>query len=222
MRTIIFTFTVIVILISAVLLLAGGRTEKTDEPAKPTTTGSEKMSDGNTRLATFGGGCFWCVEAVFQLIDGVESAVSGYGGGEIDNPTYEQVCSGRSGHAEIVQITFDPAKASYIELLDAFFSSHDPTTLNRQGNDKGTQYRSVIYYHDDGQKAAAAAKVRELEADGVFDDPIVTEISPAGKFYSAEKYHQDYYALNPSQPYCQLVVRPKVEKFKKKLAEAKK
>jgi peptide-methionine (S)-S-oxide reductase len=132
------------------------------------------------------------------------------------------VCSGRSGHAEIVQITFDPAKASYIELLDAFFSSHDPTTLNRQGNDKGTQYRSVIYYHDDGQKAAAATKVRELEADGVFDDPIVTEISPAGEFYSAEKYHQDYYALNPRQPYCQLVVRPKVEKFKKKLAEAKK
>ncbi len=220
MRAIIVTFTVMVI--SAVLSLADGRTEKTDEPAKPTTTGAEKMSDGNTRLATFGGGCFWCVEAVFQLIDGVESAVSGYGGGETDNPTYEQVCSGRSGHAEIVQITFDPAKASYIELLDAFFSSHDPTTLNRQGNDKGTQYRSVIYYHDDGQKAAAATKVRELEADGVFDDPIVTEISPAGEFYSAEKYHQDYYALNPRQPYCQLVVRPKVEKFKKKLAEAKK
>ncbi len=220
MRAIIVTFTVMVI--SAVLSLADGRTEKTDEPAKPTTTGAEKMSDGNTRLATFGGGCFWCVEAVFQLIDGVESAVSGYGGGETDNPTYEQVCSGRSGHAEIVQITFDPAKASYIELLDAFFSSHDPTTLNRQGNDKGTQYRSVIYYHDDGQKAAAATKVRELEADGVFDDPIVTEISPAGEFYSAEKYHQDYYALNPRQPYCQLVVRPKVEKFKKKLAEAEK
>jgi peptide-methionine (S)-S-oxide reductase len=220
MRTIIFTFTVI--LISAVLLLAGGSTEKTDEPTKPTTTGAGKMSDGNTRLATFGGGCFWCVEAVFQLIDGVESAVSGYGGGETDNPKYEQVCSGRSGHAEIVQITFDPAKASYIELLDTFFSSHDPTTLNRQGNDKGTQYRSVIYYHDDQQKAAAETKVRGLEADGVFDDPIVTEISPAGKFYSAEKYHQDYYALNPRQPYCQLVVRPKVEKFKKKLAEAKK
>ena len=180
------------------------------------------MSDDNTRIATFGGGCFWCVEAVFQLIDGVESAVSGYGGGKVDNPTYEQVCSGRSGHAEIVQIAFDPAKTNYIELLDAFFSSHDPTTLNRQGNDTGTQYRSVIYYHDDGQKAAAEAKVRQLEADNVFDDPIVTEISPAGKFYSAEKYHQNYYAQNPGQPYCQLVVRPKVEKFKKKLAEAKK
>src|SRR5688500_16044584 len=169
--------------------------------------------------ATLGGGCFWCLEAVYTELRGVDRVVSGYAGGHVDNPTYEQVCSGTTGHAEVVQITFDPSVISYGDLLDVFFAVHDPTTLNRQGADVGTQYRSVIYYHDDAQKAEAERKVAELGASGQFDDPIVTELAPAPEFYVAEPYHQDYFRKNPGQGYCRAVVAPKVAKARKAFFE---
>lgn len=162
--------------------------------------------------ATLGGGCFWCIEAVFKELQGVYSATSGYSGGATQNPAYAEVCSGTTGHAEVVQVRFDPEVISYRDVLDVFFHVHDPTTLNRQGNDAGTQYRSVVYFHDDAQKQLAEELKAELQED--FDDPIVTEISPAETFYAAEDYHQDYYANNPSKPYCQIVISPKVKKFK--------
>ena len=165
--------------------------------------------------ATFGAGCFWCVEAVFQELEGVTSVASGYSGGGISNPTYKEVCSGLTGHAEVIQITYDPSKVSYKDLLEVFWQVHDPTTKDRQGNDVGSQYRSVIYYHSEEQKNLAEKYKKELEASGAFDKPIVTEISPFTKFYKAENYHQNYYKSNTSQPYCSMVVRPKVEKFKK-------
>jgi peptide-methionine (S)-S-oxide reductase len=168
---------------------------------------------------TFGSGCFWCTEAVFQSLEGVYSAVSGYMGGQTDNPTYKEVCSGTTGHAEVVQVTYDPAVITYEELLEAFWSSHDPTTLNRQGNDVGTQYRSVIFYHSQEQKDAAVAIKADLISRRVFDRVIVTEISPAAIFYPAENYHQEYYELNGSEPYCQFVIRPKLEKFKKAFSD---
>lgn len=170
----------------------------------------------NIETATFGNGCFWCTEAIFQDLEGVESAVSGYSGGQVENPTYEQVCSGKTGHAEVLQIKYDPAKISYEELLKVFWETHDPTTLNRQGNDVGTQYRSAIFYHDDKQKELAEKYKAQLAASGTWKDPIVTEIVPFEKFYSAEKYHQNYYKENPNQGYCSFVVRPKVEKFQAK------
>lgn len=171
-----------------------------------------------TELATFGSGCFWCTEAVFQNVRGVWSVVSGYAGGSMDHPTYEQVSSGNSGHAEVVQIEFDPIVVSFEQLLEIFFLTHNPTTLNRQGNDIGTQYRSVIFTHSEQQKNAAERVKSRLESEHVFDDPIVTEIVPFGKFFKAEDYHQDYFANNPDQPYCQAVINPKLAKLRQKFA----
>lgn len=162
--------------------------------------------------ATFGGGCFWCVEAVFERVDGVASAVSGYAGGTAVNPTYEQVCTGNTGHAEVVEITFDPKKVTYEELLNIFWNAHDPTTLNRQGADVGTQYRSVIYTHSEEQQLVAERSKQEAQKD--FEDPIVTEITPAGAFYKAEQYHQDYFDNNPNAAYCTFVIAPKLKKLK--------
>jgi len=170
-------------------------------------------------IATLAGGCFWCLEAVFDDLRGVESVESGYMGGEIANPTYEDVCSGRTGHAEVVQVSFDPEAASFREILEVFFVIHDPTTLNRQGNDVGTQYRSAIFYHSTGQKDTAEEVIANLESAKIYDDPIVTEIVPASKFYVAENYHQEYFRRNPAQPYCAYVVRPKVAKFRKHFLE---
>jgi peptide-methionine (S)-S-oxide reductase len=166
-------------------------------------------------VATLGGGCFWCLEAVFDDLKGVISVESGYMGGKNPNPTYEQVCGGRSGHAEVVQISFDPAVVPFKEILEVFFVIHDPTTLNRQGNDSGTQYRSAIFYHSPGQKAAAEQVMANLGAAGLWRDPIVTEVTPATVFYIAEDYHQEYFARNPGAGYCQFVVAPKVAKFRK-------
>lgn len=171
-----------------------------------------KMSD--YKLATFGAGCFWCVEAVFQRLEGVYKVESGYSGGKVVNPSYEQVCSGTTGHAEVTQITYDPDVITFIELLEVFWKTHDPTTLNRQGADKGTQYRSVIFYHDDNQKELAEKYKIELDKSAAFNDPIVTEISEFDKFYKAEDYHQNYYNNNSNQGYCQYVIVPKLEKFK--------
>ena len=167
-------------------------------------------------VATFGTGCFWCTEAVFQDIKGVYTAVSGYSGGHVKNPTYKAVCDGTTGHAECIKITFDPAEVSYAKLLEVFFMVHDPTQLNRQGNDVGTQYRSVIFYHSDEQKNLAMSAKEALEREKAFDKPIVTQIVPAETFYPAEDYHQEYYNNNGnSNPYCTMVVKPKVDKFKK-------
>ncbi len=169
--------------------------------------------------AILGGGCFWCVEAAIQQLQGVESVRSGYMGGRIANPTYQQVCSGRSGHVEVAEITFDPKVLSYSDLLHVFFTLHDPTTLNRQGNDVGEQYRSVIFYRDDAQKKTAEEVIGELTRDRVFDKPIVTAVEPASTFYVAEDYHQDYFANNSNQPYCMFVVAPKVKKIREKYAQ---
>jgi peptide-methionine (S)-S-oxide reductase len=166
-------------------------------------------------VATLAGGCFWCLEAVYLDLRGVEKVVSGYAGGHVPNPTYREVCSGLTGHAEVVQVAFDPAVVSYRELLQVFFTIHDPTTLNRQGADVGTQYRSAIFYHDDAQKATAEAVMAEVTAEKIWPNPLVTQLEPLAKFYPAEEYHQDYFARNPSQPYCQVVVAPKVSKFRK-------
>ena len=173
------------------------------------------MADTGREVATLGGGCFWCTEAVFVDLRGVERVVSGYMGGPLPNPSYEQVCSGRTGHAEVVQVTFDPAEISFREILEIFFTTHDPTTLNRQGGDEGTQYRSVVFYHGDEQRRVAEEVIRELTERRLYDDPIVTEVSPASEFYPAESYHQNYYARNPYQGYCQVVIAPKVSKFRK-------
>jgi peptide-methionine (S)-S-oxide reductase len=164
--------------------------------------------------ATFGGGCFWCTEAIFEQLVGVASVVSGYSGGTAANPTYELVCSGESGHAEVVQITHDPKVISYAALLEVFWKTHDPTTLNRQGHDVGTQYRSVIFYHDESQRKLAEDYKQKLDASGAFGRPIVTQIVPYETFYPAEDYHQDYYRNNPEQGYCSYVIGPKLEKFR--------
>jgi peptide-methionine (S)-S-oxide reductase len=176
-------------------------------------------STNHTELATLGGGCFWCTEAVFQMLPGVKSVSSGYAGGTKENPAYKEVCAGNTGHAEVIQIEYDPKVVSYEKLLETFWEAHDPTTLNRQGNDSGTQYRSIILYSSEAQKLAAEKS--KAEAQKALGKPIVTEIVPLTKFYKAEDYHQDYYRDNPNQPYCRVVIRPKVEKFEKKLKEAK-
>jgi peptide-methionine (S)-S-oxide reductase len=168
-----------------------------------------------SQTATFGAGCFWCTEAVFLNVRGVTKVVSGYAGGQVKNPTYREICSGLTGHAEVTQITFDPQQVSFEELLEVFWNTHDPTTLNKQGADEGTQYRSVVFYHNDAQKQAAEEYKEQLEASHVYKSPVVTEISPLTNYYPAEGYHQNYFELNPNQSYCQYVVRPKVEKFKK-------
>lgn len=176
-------------------------------------------SDTSLQMATFGAGCFWCVEAVYLSLNGVTKVESGYSGGTVKNPSYKEVCTGRTGHAEVCQVTFDPKVISYATLLEAFFEAHDPTTLNRQGGDVGTQYRSVIYYHNDEQKRLAELAIKAAGESGNWKDPIVTELSPFDVFYKAEDYHQDYFALNGEQPYCRMVVAPKVEKFKKKFKD---
>jgi peptide-methionine (S)-S-oxide reductase len=173
----------------------------------------------NLQTAVFAGGCFWCIEAVFARLQGVQSAESGYMGGTASKPTYQQVCSGGTGHAEVVRVTFDPAQISYSDLLEVFFSVHDPTTMNRQGNDVGTQYRSAIFYASDEQRREAEKAIADLNAGHTWPDPIVTKVEPATEFFIAEKYHQDYYANNSSQPYCQLIIAPKLKKFQKKFAE---
>jgi peptide-methionine (S)-S-oxide reductase len=178
------------------------------------------MNPNTTELATFGGGCFWCMEAVFERLPGVKSVTSGFAGGHTANPTYPQVCTGTTGHAEVTQIEFDPAKISYEKLLEVFWQAHDPTTLNQQGADEGTQYRSVILYHGEAQKLAAEKS--KLEAQKKHKDPIVTEIVPFTKFYPAEGYHQEYYDNNSSAPYCQMVIAPKLEKLEKEKVIEKK
>lgn len=173
-------------------------------------------NDASTEIATLGGGCFWCVEGCYLLAPGVTKVVSGYMGGKVENPTYEQVCRGTTGAAEVVQVTFDPTQITYSDIVDLFWNAHDPTQLNRQGNDIGTQYRSIIFTHSEAQHELAVAS--RAAAQKAFSAPIVTEIVPAAKFTPAEEYHQDYFKRNPNQPYCQFVVRPKVEKFKKALS----
>ena len=168
--------------------------------------------------ATLGAGCFWCVEAVFQQLKGVEKVESGYSGGHVKDPSYREVCSGNTGHAEVCQVHFDPNEISFEEILEVFWTTHDPTTLNRQGNDVGTQYRSAIFYHDEKQKEIAERSVKEV-AGQIWDDPIVTEISPLTNYYPAEEYHQNYWFQNGNQPYCRIVINPKVEKFRKKFAD---
>lgn len=173
----------------------------------------------NLEVATLGGGCFWCLEAVYGELQGVEQVVSGYAGGHIKNPTYREVCSGATGHAEVVQISFDPSVISYRDLLRIFFTIHDPTTLNRQGADVGTQYRSIILYHNEVQKQTALEVMQEVTQQGMWPNPIVTELKPFDVFYPAEEYHQRYFARNPWQPYCQVVIAPKVAKFRKQFFE---
>jgi peptide-methionine (S)-S-oxide reductase len=200
----------LVVASGTVLYLRGGSTTVNEAPVpfqdQPETAGLEQ--------ATFGSGCFWCTEAVFQQLRGVHKVVSGYSGGGTKNPTYDDICSGETGHAEVVQITFDPRELSYVELLEAFWKSHDPTTLNRQGNDVGTQYRSVVFYHGDEQRTLAEQYKVKLDASGAFSGGIVTAIEPLRDFYPAELYHQNYYQDNPRQGYCEFVIRPKLDKFR--------
>jgi peptide-methionine (S)-S-oxide reductase len=170
-------------------------------------------------VATLGGGCFWCLEPLFDSLQGVQSVESGYSGGRVENPSYRQVCTGTTGHAEVVQVTYDPAAISYRDLLEVFFSAHDPTTQDRQGNDVGPQYRSAIFFHSPEQEQVARAAIAELQSSGDFPAPIVTEVVPFEKFYVAEDYHQEYYDRNPAQPYCRVVIAPKVAKFRKSWAE---
>jgi peptide-methionine (S)-S-oxide reductase len=171
--------------------------------------------DSSIATATFGAGCFWCVEAFFQRLEGVHTVKSGYSGGSVKNPSYREVCNGTTGHAEVIQITYDPKKISFDELLEVFWKTHDPTTMNRQGNDVGTQYRSAVFYHNEEQKQKAEKYKAELNAAKVYPNPIVTEITPFKEFYVAEAYHQNYYNLNSSESYCQYVIQPKLEKFEK-------
>ena len=174
---------------------------------------------GEREVATLGGGCFWCLDSIYRQLKGVESVVSGYAGGTRPNPSYREVCGGSTGHAEVVQITYDPSQISYRDLLDVFFTIHDPTTQDRQGGDVGPQYRSIILTHSDEQARIARETIADVTAEGVWDDPIVTQIEPLTTFYPAESYHQDYFANNPNQPYCQVVIAPKVAKFRRKYLE---
>ncbi|MCU0344287.1 MAG: peptide-methionine (S)-S-oxide reductase MsrA [Ignavibacterium sp.] len=199
---------------SLIVILAIGCNETKSEIKQKS---NATMNNQNTHLeiATFGSGCFWCTEAIFERVNGVSAAVSGYSGGEVENPTYKEVCDGTTGHAECTKITFDPSVVSYDELLEIFWKTHDPTTLNRQGNDVGTQYRSVIFYHSDEQKQKAEYYKNKLTVEKIWEKPIVTEITKFEKFYPAEDYHQEYYDNNPNQGYCAYVITPKVEKFEK-------
>jgi len=180
---------------------------------------NKTMKDTGSKTVVFAGGCFWCTEAMFNELKGVQKVVSGYSGGHVANPTYEQVCTGRTGHAECTQITYDPTKITFAELLEVFWMTHDPTTLNRQGADSGTQYRSAIFYNDEDQRQEAIAYKAKLEKEKIWSDPIVTEITKFEKFYPAENYHQLYYQNNPNQGYCRIVITPKIEKFKKIFAD---
>jgi peptide-methionine (S)-S-oxide reductase len=187
------------------------RKEPAGPPVGPTPAGHEQ--------ATLGGGCFWCTEAVFQRVKGVQSVISGYSGGSVMNPTYNQVCTGDTGHAEVIQVTFDPAVVSFAEILEVFWKTHDPTTLNRQGHDRGTQYRSVVFYRTDEQRRSAEEQKKKLDAAKVFDGPIVTEITRFTEFYPAEKNHQNFYLANPQNGYCRAIILPKLEKLEKVLKE---
>ena len=178
-----------------------------------------ETKETGSKIAVFAGGCFWCTEAMFSQLKGVQKVISGYSGGKVANPTYDQVCTGRTGHAECTQITYDPAQVTYAELLEIFWMTHDPTTLNRQGADSGTQYRSAIFYIDEDQKKEAITIKAKLEKEKIWSDPIVTEITKFEKFYPAEDYHQDYYKNNPNQGYCRIVITPKIEKFRKIFAD---
>ena len=202
-----FSFVVLLIICSTASF-AQTKSQPVNRPSMNTTI----------ETATLGSGCFWCTEAVYLSVKGVKEVVSGYSGGKVKDPTYREVCSGLTGHAEVVQVKFDPSVISYEGILEIFWNTHDPTTLNRQGADEGTQYRSVIFYHSEDQRKTAEAYKIQLDRSGVFKNRIVTEISPAAVFYKAEDYHQNYYALNPDQGYCQYVIRPKVDKFKKQFA----
>ena len=179
----------------------------------------EKVMSGTLSTATFGTGCFWCTEAVFLEVKGVHRVVSGYAGGHTKNPTYQQICTGTTGHAEVIQIAFDPAVIAFEDLLEVFWRTHDPTTLNRQGADVGTQYRSVIFYHDDEQRVSAEKSKQETDASGLWKDPIVTEITPFDTVYTAEGYHQEFYQRNPHQPYCFVIIDPKMKKFRKDMPD---
>ncbi len=189
-----------------------------DQPTRGISIEEIPMSD-NVEVATLGAGCFWCVEAVFQDVKGVHKVESGYTGGHVENPTYKQICTGTTGHAEVAQITFDPTVISFEDILMIFWHTHDPTTLNRQGNDAGTQYRSAIFYHNEKQKEIAEKSKAETEASDLWPNPIVTEITPLDVYYPAEDYHQNYFNNNPYQPYCMMVVNPKVQKFRKSFGE---
>ena len=178
-----------------------------------------ETTDTTTEIATLAGGCFWCLEAAFEQLRGVTTVESGYAGGTVADPDYQQVCTGETGHAEVVQITYDPGEISYEQLLAVFFTIHDPTTLDRQGGDVGTQYRSAIYYHDERQQQTATSFIAELSESGIWPDPIVTEIAPLAEFYAADNYHQEYYQRNSSQPYCQAVINPKLAKLRAKFAD---
>jgi len=182
-------------------------------------TGNQNGAAPGAAVATFGGGCFWCMEAIFEELDGVEEVISGFAGGSARNPSYRQVCEGNTGHAEVVQVRFDPKVIGYAELLSVFFGTHDPTTPGRQGADVGSQYRSIILYHDLSQRAEAENMIGELEKEGVWPDPIVTEVEPFEAFYPADSHHQDYFAHNSEQPYCRVVISPKLEKFRKRFSE---
>jgi methionine-S-sulfoxide reductase len=215
----------------AIATLAGTRPMNAEEPKEPANTtpgetasavgGAKEKASAKKKLekATFGNGCFWCTEAVFEELAGVEAAVSGYSGGRVPNPTYEQVCTGLTGHAEAIQITFDPEKITFPELLEVFWMTHDPTTLNRQGPDVGTQYRSAVFYHNEEQRKQAEHFKKKLDDAEAFNAPIVTEITKFEKFYPAEDYHQQYYEANRREPYCRMVVRPKVVKVRKAFKE---
>lgn len=203
--------TVVAFLLAAFPVAGCGKTQVEKKKTGETMTfDSTKYS-----VATFGAGCFWCVEAVFERLKGVEKVISGYTGGSVPNPTYKQVCEGNTGHAEVCRIYYDPELITYEELLEVFWQTHDPTTLNRQGNDVGTQYRSAVFYHDDKQKELAEFYKKKLDESAVFNSPVVTEIVPATQFYVAEDYHQNYFDENGTQPYCAFVIKPKVDKFKK-------
>lgn len=214
-------FKMAVTIVAAVFFVSAcGQTKTTNEKTIMTNTSTYEAdlkadNIGNIDTATFGAGCFWCVEAVFQRLDGVMSIKSGYSGGTIKNPSYKEVCMGTTGHAEVCQIIFDKSKISFDELLEVFWKTHDPTTLNRQGNDIGAQYRSVIFYHHLTQKKLAEKYKKEINESGAYPKPIITEISPLINYYEAENYHQNYYNLNASEGYCQYVIQPKVEKFEK-------
>jgi len=199
-----------IIIVSIIAIYAHSCAQSANNEEKNTTP---MNSTQNLEIATFGSGCFWCTEAVFERLEGVDRVVSGYSGGHIKNPTYKEVCTATTGHAEVCQIYFDPSVITYEELLDVFWHTHDPTTLNKQGNDVGPQYRSVIFYHNDKQKQLAEASKLKMDESGAFADPVVTEIIPLEIFYEAEDYHQEYFEKNPNQPYCTFVVAPKVKKF---------
>lgn len=199
-------------------LIFGNSCGQRNNPSSVNAMSKQTIAEGS-KLATFGSGCFWCTEAIFLDVKGVLKVESGYSGGTVANPTYKQVCTGTTGHAEVIQLTYDPAVISYEELLEIFWHTHDPTTLNRQGNDVGTQYRSVIFYHDEEQRKLAEHYKNKLNEEKVYDKPVITEITPFETFYVAEDYHQNYYALNGNAPYCTFVIQPKLEKFRKVFAE---